>query len=373
MPSTLLQTQEATLRQASEPARGGLRRHGRATLLWAVASFILLQLGLRVGIDSCWRVLRDPTFEIKARRLERLISQSPQPPITVLMFGSSVTGNSFKAAALEERLGKELGRTAAVFNMANLGAGPMTELIWMRRLLDRGIRPHLVLIEFSPHLYLDEGVPVDAKHFPPFMLTADDLEMVCRYAPDPDLRDKWRTCQWIPSYGHRLTIVNYLSSVMVPVLDQIPTWGGAIDERFWSPLGSRSPEQLRVSLAILKEKLAVRLREFTAGKSSCRALDELLGLLQKAGIPACVIMVPEGPTLRSLYNVEKLQELEQRVVALTRKHGDTFVRAFDWLDEEMFADSIHPTIAGADLFSNRICRDVVLPTLAPFEATSRSE
>ena len=77
--------------------------------LWALAGWVLFQAGLRLGIDLCWPQLRDPTFEIKARRLARLIAGSPEPPLTVLMVGSSVTSNAFKASHLERLLAGETG------------------------------------------------------------------------------------------------------------------------------------------------------------------------------------------------------------------------------------------------------------------------
>src|SRR5438876_660171 len=93
--------------------RQNLQRRSRATLLWAFVAFVILQAGLRFGIDSCWPELRDPTFEIKARRLAQIIAEAPERPITVLMTGSSITSNLFKAKHLEDLLSKELGRATA--------------------------------------------------------------------------------------------------------------------------------------------------------------------------------------------------------------------------------------------------------------------
>src|SRR6266404_8682032 len=109
-----------------------LQRHARATLLWAIGVLGLGQVGLRYGIDHFWPELRDPAFEIKARRLSRVIEQAPEPPVTVVMVGSSITRNIFKAQYLEELLSRELGHSAAVVNMSCLGSGPLTELVWTR-------------------------------------------------------------------------------------------------------------------------------------------------------------------------------------------------------------------------------------------------
>ncbi len=362
MQTTLTRTKaKATIVEEAgrAPAPQRLSRWSRATLLWAVLSFVLLQIGLRVGIDRWLPELRDPTFEIKARRFLEIIAEHPKPPVTVLMLGSSVTGNAFKAAYLEELLTTKLGQGSAVMNMANLGAGPLTELIWMRRLLSRGIRPDFVLVEFSPHLWNHTGPPLDGARFQPPLLNESDLDVVQRDVPDPELRAKWREARWLPAYGHRLTILNYLAHPIVPVQDQGPTWGGTIDARFWSALGPRSPEGLKAAIATMRVFYQEPLRHFSPGPASFQALQELLELLNKEKIAASVVMMPQGPTLRWYYPADKLENLIDKVTELTRQNGFTFVRAHEWLGEEMFADSVHPTTVGADVFSNRIARGLV--------------
>src|ERR1043166_3530869 len=147
-----------------------LRRHSRAAVFWALAVLVVGQLVLRYGIDHFWPALRDPSFEIKASRFEQVIAESPQKPVTVMMVGSSVSRNLFKAQYLEDELARELGQPAVVMNMSCLGAGPLTELVWTRRLIDRGIRPDVVCIEVTPFQFNKQGAPVDAPRFPDHIL-----------------------------------------------------------------------------------------------------------------------------------------------------------------------------------------------------------
>ena len=39
------------------------------------------------------------------------------------------------------------------------------------------------------------------------------------------------------------------------------------------------------------------------------------------------------------------------------------IDAFEWLEETMFTDSIHATVEGADLFSQRLAKELLLPAL----------
>src|SRR5438046_2141264 len=139
MQTTLtLEKEEREAAPPPEPSRKQkLSGHTRASLLCGLATFLLFQAGLRVGIDNWWPELRDPAFEVKARALAEQLASAAEPPVTVLMMGSSMTGNSFKAKFLEDLLTRALAKPALVFNMSNLGAGPLTSLIWTRRLLER--------------------------------------------------------------------------------------------------------------------------------------------------------------------------------------------------------------------------------------------
>jgi hypothetical protein len=359
----------------SKPIRGArvLQRQGRATLLYALAALVLLQGGLRLGIDFCWPQLRDPPFEIKAQRLAQLIARAPRPPAIVIMVGSSVTSNAFKAKELEAFLARKLDRPAVAFNMSSLGSGPLTELVWTRRLLERGIRPDLVCIEVNPVLCNCPDLPVDADRFPANILSEADLDVVERYSPDADLRRTWQQDRWIPAYRHRLMILNYLAHTLVPCQDQVPTWGGTTDDHFWVALPPRPPEELRQVLPQVKAMHEGNLKQFAPGRSSVQALEELLGLLHAERIRAVVVLVPQGKTLRSLYAAEPLGAFVKRLTQLSREHDCAFLNAFDWLQEDQFGDSLHPTFQGAEVFSTRLAREALLPALAPSARAQRDE
>jgi hypothetical protein len=349
----------------SEPIRGSslLQRQGRATLLYALVAVILVQAALRLVIDRYWPELRDPTFEIKAQRLARLIAHCPQPPVTVIMVGSSVTSNSFKAKDLEALLSRKLDRPAVVLNMSSHGAGPLTELVWTRRLLQRGIRPDLLCIEVNPFFYNHPGVPVDARRFPASILTRADLDVVARYIPDVDFQRTWGLDSWCPAYRHRLTILNYLAQTLVPCEDRMPTWGGKIDDRFWAPLMSCPPRELRERLAGVKGMFGPELNHFAPGRPSLQAFEELLQVLQRERIRTVVVLTPQGKTVRGLYPPNALHSFVQRVIRLSHQYNCVFFNTFDMLEEEMFGDSIHPTDVGAERFSTRLASEVLLPEL----------
>jgi hypothetical protein len=129
MQSTLIRREtERTISEAPAPPQRGarsLKRRSRATLCWGVAAFVLLQIGLRVVIDTFCPSLRDPTFEIKASQLQKALDRFPdKKPLTVCMFGSSVTGRCFNGKYLERLLAQDGIEPAVLFNMSDHAAGP---------------------------------------------------------------------------------------------------------------------------------------------------------------------------------------------------------------------------------------------------------
>src|SRR5437899_9492926 len=128
--------------------------HGRQrnTLLWGLASFLLLQLSLAIAIDKWLPELRDPEYGNKLAHLRRRLA-GPEKHFTVVMLGSSRINAGFQAGPVEADLSNVLGRKIVVYNFGVTGAGPLSELIDLKRLLGAGVHPDLILVEvLSPLL-----------------------------------------------------------------------------------------------------------------------------------------------------------------------------------------------------------------------------
>jgi hypothetical protein len=345
-----------------------LNQRARATLWWGLAAFLLWQASLRIGIDYALPELRDPVFETKARQLERTLARLPQPPTSVLMLGSSITESAFKAKFLEDLLSEKLERPVAVVNMARPGGGPMCDLIWTRRLLDRGIRPTLLLVEISPFLFQAAGdpatsKPVDIHLFPAYFLERRDVPILAHYAADAELRRQWWEARLVPSYGHRLTMLSYLARELVPIADQVSS-GGDHDGRFWRAAPPDPPEVRHQKVEMRVKHLKPILKDFTTGNSSLEALDELLTLLEKTNIGAALVVMPKATEIRRLYHAENLHHFIDAISSLGQRHDCRFLDAFEWLADDMFSDGYHLNTEGADNFSRRLAVELVAPALA---------
>ena len=131
------------------------RRRARRTVAALVAVWLASQLCLAVAADaSTW--LRDPLFGDKHAKLSQRIAARTNgggKPLSVVCVGSSRTCYAIRGDALERTLERSADRPVAAFNFGIPAAGPVTNLITVRRLLVDGDRPDLLVLEVMPPLF----------------------------------------------------------------------------------------------------------------------------------------------------------------------------------------------------------------------------
>lgn len=361
-PRSLLYHFRGFRRKAAQgrPSRRGIRgRQGRAALLSGIGLFVLSQLAL-IGYIA-WRKpeLRDPTFEVKYRQLDRLLSASPTPPLKVLFLGSSMTAYDIDAGLLEQPLSQAAGRPVVCFNFGLLGGGPISELIYLGRLLQRGVRPDLAVIEVTPRVF---DFPADLAFYQPHRLERREVPLIQRYNGADGLQWQWWQAFLVPVHGHRLAILNYCVRFLVPHAERIPCWGD-IDSHGWVELVAPDPAAHTQSLEHLRSHDGPRLTDYQISTLSQQALTELLDLLTIQSIPTVLLVPPEGPTMRSLYPARAVAALIRHFADVSEAHHFPFVNAREWLTEEMLCDSFHATSQGARVFTERLGHEVLAPLL----------
>jgi hypothetical protein len=357
---TTLERQETIRTVVKKTRRCQLQARARGAIVTALVLFVFSQVGMNTVIEEWRPELRDPTFEIKYRRLTSLLSQHKQKPATVMFFGSSMSANGMKADVIEAPLAASLGRPVVGFNMATNGAGPLTQLIYMQRLLRRGVRPDLVVIELAPLFYEVGQAPIELRRFSGHVLEHPDLTTLEHHAAPSDLRNEWWQARLVPVHGHRLMILNQSARPLVPFSDRVELWAEA-DSHGWRRRPRPTPEEHRQILTEIEAQFKTRFANYKIDPVPLQALRELTDLLAKERIAALLVMMPEGPLLRSLYGPGVLTPLMGEFEALSRKHGFPLIQARDWLEEGKFVDSYHLNDEGAQEFTERLLREVLCP------------
>jgi Protein of unknown function (DUF1574) len=361
MQATLTKAQETPSARAPAPdGKTALLRRARGTLLLALGAFVLSQVGLRVFIDEVKPELRDPTFEIKYRQLARLLEQYPQPPAAVVFLGSSMSANGMKAEIVEAPLTAALGRPVVGYNLATNGGGPITHLVYMQRLLRRGVRPELVVLEVSPLLFAPGQASMDFLRFPADVLERADIDILERHRDLPELRDEWWKARLFPAYGHRLMILNQSARILVPFEEQIELWRD-VDEHGWRGRTALPPEEHERALAHTRLVHKERLAKFKIDELPLNGLRELAALLAQEGIKTVLVVMPTGPFMCSLYVPGSTAPVMAEFAALSQQHGFALIDARDWYDEGSFLDSYHLHKDAAHEFTQRLVREALVP------------
>src|SRR5947209_3513628 len=122
------------------------RRRARQAVLAGLALFALVQVALAPLFLHRGLCLRDPAYGHKVRRLKERLAGEPRP-LLVVGIGSSRTLFGLRGEVAQPWLSEQMGRPVVLFNMGLTGAGPITNLLNLRRLLNEGVRPDLVVLE----------------------------------------------------------------------------------------------------------------------------------------------------------------------------------------------------------------------------------
>lgn len=342
--------------------RQRLVRQTRASLLWGFAFFALSHAVLQFATQGFMPQLRDPEFGYKLGGLRKRLAEEPDRPLLILL-GTSRTGQGFRVGKLPELQTRE-GRTPLVFNFSQVGSGPLAEMVTLRRLLDRGIRPDWLAIEILPPML---GRPIDACGNPRIgvdRLTWSDVAILRQYAPEPiQLVRRWWEAQLAPWHAHRFPIMNYYASDWLPWRLRIDHWK-AIDAWGWSDLGRdsdppwRDPRMLKLARDTYEDELKI----FTIAEMQDRALRDLIAMCRREKIPAIFYLMPEGRIFQSWYPRRTLKCINEYLTRISREYSVPIVDARRWIGDEYFFDSHHLDRQGATQFVRRFGVEV-LPAL----------
>jgi hypothetical protein len=335
--------------------------------------FVTLQAALAWAIALWLPELHDPYFGYKAARLQR---RTRGRPVTVVMVGSSRTGYGLRASLLEDQLRADLGRPVVAFNFGIPAAGPVTQLLYVKRLLDRGVRPDLLLVEILPPLLDGQvAVPREASWLPPERLWLDEFALVQRFGfPVGKLRRTWWEGWPLPWFTHRFAILSRVAPRCLPFQLQ-QAWGRGADRSGWTPMvfPNDTPEKRRQGTERARAEYAAYLHNFCLGGPTCRAVRELLALCRARGVPTALVLMPEGVTFRSWYSPAAWGQVQAFLDEASRDFAAPVINAREWVAEEGFADSHHLLSAGAAAFTQRLGREALLPLLKRMKGNDKSK
>ncbi|MFO0964426.1 MAG: hypothetical protein U0793_02395 [Gemmataceae bacterium] len=332
------------------------KRGGRIVLTMGLV-FIAAQALASFLFDRVWPEVRFPFLH---RRLAKLDDLPAQPDIVCL--GSSRFGACLLEREMTMALREGTGeKDAFVFN-ASVPAGDLvaSEHV-LSCLLERGIRPRLLLIEISPEAlnrhngWLDFHVERqigwrDVPRFLPELARAGEIEHLC-------------VCRLLPLYAFRKGFWNFLGQSAqrlggraLGAPSQGAEWSRAIGITPTLSAAEKA-EKTRQGLEHAKKCLV----DYEPGGLPVRALKRMLADCAGHGIHPVLLLVPVSSAQRALYDerIEAALESELREI-----HAAFDCPLFDCrscLADEQFYDNHHASTEGGAAFSAWVMDRVVTP------------
>lgn len=342
-------------------------RRAKIAFLWGVLAFLAGQGILAFVIARSHPEIRDPEFGYRLLRLREQAASAPDRPL-VLILGSSRTLSAICPPALPP-WPSDAGVEPRVFNFSILGAGPVRELLTLRRLLAAGHHPDWLLLEVWPPYLPQHGYWLDEGHIMQQDLRPEDLSIVSRYFANRGAAlEKLTVETLLPITGLRS---NLLARCASSLLSPDQHWR---EERyaFWKdgePTGWRpwlehgSDDEFRARIPGVKAMTKPCLDDFRISTTADRALHEILEECRRQHTKAALILMPEHSELRGWYTPSVQKQINDYIDRLKRECD---VPVFDtrcWVPDDAFHDLTHVAPPATAPYTLRLGRELVQPWL----------
>jgi hypothetical protein len=340
-------------------------RRAKIALLWGVLAFLAGQGVLSYVITRSHPEIRDPEFGYRLLRLREQAATAPDRPL-FLILGSSRTLSAICPPALPP-WPSAAGAEPRVFNFSVLGAGPLRELLILRRLLAAGHRPDWLLLEVWPPYLPQQGYWLDELHIMTQDLRPEDLSVVSRYFINRRAAlEKLGLETLLPISGLRSKLLaRCASSLLSPdqhlCKDRDDFWKDG-EPTGWHPwLEHGSADEFRARIAGVKEQTKPCLDNFFISATADLALHEILEECRCQDTKAALILMPEHSELRSWYTPSVHEQIN---TYLDRLKSEFHVPVFDtrsWVADDDFHDLTHVAPVATTPYTLHLGREMVQP------------
>lgn len=330
-------------------------RVARSDVLWWVASFLALQVGLSIALETWLPSWRDPNYAVREERLRAKVEQHPGRPVVVVL-GSSRTMNGVCPAELmtENAPGNT---TPLLVNWGFPGHGPVQLAMRLDRLIRDGFRPAGVVIEIVPALLpLQENAD---DPLPPRDHCWNDLPTAAGVRTSGDaVYGEWMNARLMPWFAHRHTIMNHYLPVWQSGAMRQDHWWKGLDSWGWLPVRAEGSHPEAVQFT--KKYFERRLQQAEVDPQHEKAIRHVLSICKREKLPVAILLMPEGPAFQSWYAPEARARWDTFLGGLCQEYRVPLVDARGWLpSEDSFVDSHHLVPDGARAFTHRLTRETI--------------
>lgn len=345
---------------------GRNRRIGaRSVIAWSAAVFVALQVALNLTMECREPEIYDAEYRDRLCLLRERALEQPDRPLLVVV-GSSRMITDFRPEVLPP-LQTPQGEGVLTFNLSHSGAGPLFNLVAVRRLLRAGFHPRWLVIEVVPPLLGASGQSTVAT-----LAEAEDLPLMARYVNRWKLAGYYAWARLTTCFTHRDACLRSLvpwCMARPPVWDAIPLddLGGTTS---WLDFQTGAQDVARRT-AVVRSEYFPGLQRFHIAEAPDRAMRETLDLCRKAHVAATILLAPESSAFRSWYSKDAELQLRRYCEQLSRDYDIALVDSRHWLPDDAFMDGHHVFPEAAERFTLRLGREALEPLV--YGVTPRSD
>jgi hypothetical protein len=332
--------------------------NGRVGLGWGLAFFAGAQVLLGILMERVQPELRDPEYGYKLMRLEARKPELLDRPLIVIL-GSSRVGLGICPQSLQNAA--RSSRSPLVFNFAVTGAGAVTELLCLKRLLTAGYCPNQVIVEVLPPLYHEFGTWGEANWIDVHRLGWNDLRVMNRYVDHSWLLyARWIRARLTPWFSHRFLVMSRYAPGWLPWSCRQDGWRG-LDETGWLPYPHTSVDAAEYQRGFdwARRQYLPSLDHYQISPRSDRALRELLDLCREKHISVLLLLMPEGSDFRNLYPAETQATVAAYLTQISHQYQVPLIDTRNWMPDTAFFDGHHLLPDGAVAYSERLARELL--------------
>lgn len=339
-------------------------RRSRTCILWGLVFFVGYQVCLVATIQWLKPGLADPEYSLRLKSLHKLQRKHVPTDPLVVVFGSSRVAVGVRPSLFEktEPLCAS-GSRPVVMNFGISQAGPVVEQFMLRRLLDDGVRPDLVLVEVW-QLALHNANPPGGGNLDVHRLRWRDLKWLEPYHPDPQqLYREWGEAQLVPASSYRFYLQNMFLRSWLPAGKHLDLSWRTLDRCGWLNIPAYThPVGNENSMPLFRTTYAQILSDFPLHKDADDALRNLLDLCRREKIKVGLLLTPDA--FHTLWSPIAQQKMTAYLETLHRDYEEaSIIDTRTWLPYAAFADGVHLSHANAALYTERLGREVIGPML----------
>jgi hypothetical protein len=334
------------------------RRRRAPRILLSFATLLLaLNLGFGLLLDHGPPHLRDPEYGLRLNALRARLKEHAGRPL-VAVIGSSRTAMGVRPDVVES------GEGPLLFNLSSAGAGPVTQLMILRRLQHDGITPAAVVLEYWPPFFRGDSAYREDSRLNPSRLRPEDERTVDEFFADPaETKRRMADSRWLPFHTHRKPLMDRFAPGWLPHTERGDAMFAQLDG--WGWLAGRES-----TTAAERDKGWPHVfgyywplfRFYSVDANQDRALRACLTHCRERGIPVTLAYLPESARFQTLKSAESVALADAHLAAVRRDTGVSLLDAREWIaDDECLPDGFHLTRSAAATFTRRFAAE--LPTL----------